>query len=86
MPTIVTEKGRISVPKTREVNGTEKQNMIMVKASGWVKYRKDGEFHHIPPNQIIKIEETDPDKRSGVHGGQKHPNSLVSYQSPNAGI
>jgi len=54
MPTIITEKGRISVPKTREVNGTEKRNHITVKTSGWVKYRKDGEFHHIPPNQIIR--------------------------------
>lgn len=86
MPTIITENGGISVPKTREKNGKETKNLIIVKVSGWVKYRKNGEFHHIPPNQIVSIEETEPNERERVNGGEKYPDSLVTYQSPHGRV
>jgi hypothetical protein len=86
MPTIITENGRISVPKTREKNGREQKNLITVKVSGWVKYRKNGEFHHIPPNRIVSIEETDPEQKEGVHGDETYPDSNVCYQNPHGRV
>ena len=85
MTTIVTHDGRIGVPQTRESNGNTQKNIVSVKASGWVKYRKDGEITHLPPSQVIRIEEPDPMEKRGV-GGDTHKKSNVSYQSPHGRV
>lgn len=87
MPVIITKDGRINVPKNREKpDGRTQVNYVSVKASGWVKYRKNGEFHHLPPNQVIEIQEKDPRKEKGVHGDTKYEKSNVSYQSPHGQV
>lgn len=89
MPTIVTPDGRIDVPKEREPAGDGEHtniNMVSVKVSGWVKYRKNGEIHHIPPSQVLRIEENDPRKDTGLHGGSERIQSNVSYQNPHGSI
>lgn len=77
MTTIITENGRVSVPNSENV---------IVKASGWVKYQKDGEIHHFPPSEVIRIEESDPPMREGIHGGDERADSSVVYQSPHGKI
>ena len=46
--------------------GTVETDRIIVKASGWVKYQRNGEIHHLPPHRVKAIHERDPEpKREG---------------------
>ncbi|WLW38190.1 hypothetical protein [Halorubrum spindle-shaped virus-BLv25] len=83
MPTIVTRNGRVEVPKKlpREGDRPDMSNQILVKVSGWVKYRNNGEIHHIPPGEVLRIEESDPSESDGGY-----PDSLVTYQSPHGRV
>lgn len=77
MTTIVTKNGRISVPNSENV---------IVKVSGWVKFQKDGEIHHIPPGEVTRIEEREPEMKQSIHGDSEHPDSSVIYQNPHGRI
>ncbi len=77
MATIVTENARIQVP--------DSQNII-VKVSGWVKYKKGGEIHHIAPRMVRRIEENDPPTKEGIHGEKEHLDSNVIYQNPHGRV
>lgn len=76
MTTIITTDGRRDIPNDENV---------IVKVSGWVKYKKNGEVRHIPPNQIKEIQERDPDMKQGV-GDSEHIDSSVIYQSPHGRV
>lgn len=77
MTTIITHAGRRNVPKDENV---------IVKTSGWVKYRKNGEVRHIPPNQIKEIQERDPDMKQTAHSDREHIDSSVIYQNPHGRV
>jgi hypothetical protein len=88
MPVIITQEGRISVPKTRERPGERDQtlkNNIIVKTNGWVKYRKNGEIHHLPPNQVKEIQERDLDVTTSTAGNEEY-DSHVTHSSPHGRV
>lgn len=61
---------------------TEIDKQIVIKTSGWVKYRKNGEIHHLPPHRIKSIHERDPDTKPN----RDRPDSNIVYESPHGGI
>jgi len=76
------------MPVLVKKNGSRKSaDRIIVKVSGWVKLKKDGELDHYPPNEVKRIEEHDPDMKAGLDGEPtNHPDSNVIYQSPHGRV
>lgn len=65
------------MPLLVKQNGNRKSaDRIIVKVSGWVKLRKDGDTYHYPPTEVKRIAE--PDTEAG--------DSEVVYQSPHGRV
>ena len=70
---IITDTGTVSVDRA------------IVKASGWVKYRRNGEIHHYPPDRIKSIHEREPEIKNKSEYGTTYDSDVV-YQSPHGRV
>jgi len=78
MTVIITDIGRTE---------PDEDSNVIVKTSGWVKYHKKGEIHHIPPQRVKAIHERDPPEKTDIYGNPNgHPDSNVVYQSPHGRV
>jgi len=66
-------------------NGTTESEQVIVKTSGWIKYQKDGEIHHLPPHRVQSLHERDPTEKETM-GDEPYYSSDVVYQSPHGQV
>jgi hypothetical protein len=64
------------MPIVKTQNGRHSGEKVIVKVSGWVKIRKNGDTYHFPPSKVSEIVEPDTDIGD----------SNVIYQNPHGRI
>lgn len=66
--------------------GYREAEQVIVKANGWIKYKKDGEIHHYPPHRIKALHEREPDTKQLEYSDAEKLESDIVYQSPHGRV